>query len=518
VIHHVEKKLQVRRSLQALVVTLPLTLFATATNAAYNVSISMAATSNGSLSGGVFTPTGNGAVLNVTDLETALATSSVTVTTGTGGSQNGNITVSAKVSWSANTLTLDAFKSVSLNKSLKATATAGLAVVTDDGGSGGSFSTGSSKVTFGSTSQSLTINGTSYTLVSSLPSLATDISGNPHGSFALIGNYDATVDGTYTTSPIPTSFYGTFEGLGNQIQNFTLTVTSGGHAMFDQLMSTGAVRDFALTNAFISAAAPLILNNSGTVTNSSVTGSGTPDAGLVSSNVGTITGSSSTLNASAGGLVLANNGTISQSWSSGNVGSSTATTAGGIAYSNPTGSIFQCFATGSVTAHDNAGGLVGSNNGGSINQSYATGAVTSSSSTNAGGLVGENSGQIFNSYALGSVTHGTDVGSLVGINFVGGVIGTSYGAGALTTTGTVGGFVGYDQTSAGISSSYWDTTTTGITNTSQGAGNIANDPGITGLSDSVLKSGLPSGFSSSTWGQSATINGGLPYLLAIPPS
>jgi hypothetical protein len=29
---------------------------------------------------------------------------------------------------------------------------------------------------------------------------------------------------------------------------------------------------------------------------------------------------------------------------------------------------------------------------------------------------------------------------------------------------------------------------------------------------------LPSGFSSSVWGESATINGGLPYLIGVTPA
>jgi hypothetical protein len=57
----------------------------------------------------------------------------------------------------------------------------------------------------------------------------------------------------------------------------------------------------------------------------------------------------------------------------------------------------------------------------------------------------------------------------------------------------------------------------GIGNPSQGAGNIANDPGITGLSDTQLKSGLPAGFDKSIWKEKSAINGGNPYLIANPP-
>jgi hypothetical protein len=82
-----------------------------------------------------------------------------------------------------------------------------------------------------------------------------------------------------------------------------------------------------------------------------------------------------------------------------------------------------------------------------------------------------------------------------------------------------GGFVGYDNGSSGdLSSDYWDTTTTGITSSSQGAGNIANDPGITGLTTQQLQSGLPAGFDPKIWAEKANINDGLPYIIANPPN
>jgi hypothetical protein len=84
-------------------------------------------------------------------------------------------------------------------------------------------------------------------------------------------------------------------------------------------------------------------------------------------------------------------------------------------------------------------------------------------------------------------------------------------------TDCVGGLIGFDQLSGSLTDTYWDTTTSGITDPSQGAGNIANDPGITGLTSKKLQSGLPAGFDSKVWAEKATINGGLPYLLANPP-
>jgi hypothetical protein len=82
----------------------------------------------------------------------------------------------------------------------------------------------------------------------------------------------------------------------------------------------------------------------------------------------------------------------------------------------------------------------------------------------------------------------------------------------------VGGFVGYDRnTSQEIVDAYWDTTTSGITNLSQGAGNIASDPGITGLSTKQFKSGLPGGFESTVWKEKSKVNDGFPYLIDNAP-
>jgi hypothetical protein len=50
-----------------------------------------------------------------------------------------------------------------------------------------------------------------------------------------------------------------------------------------------------------------------------------------------------------------------------------------------------------------------------------------------------------------------------------------------------------------------------------GAGNIANDPGITGQTTAQLQAGLPAGFDPSIWAEDPGINNGLPYLIANPP-
>src|SRR5438874_2267188 len=77
-----------------------------------------------------------------------------------------------------------------------------LTLTTNDGGTGGDywFPNGGS-FAFWDLNSNLIINGTRFTLVNSISMLVN--SKHRHtGRFALANNYDASVDGTYTQSPI----------------------------------------------------------------------------------------------------------------------------------------------------------------------------------------------------------------------------------------------------------------------------------------------------------------------------
>ena len=160
--------------------------------------------------------------------------------------------------------------------------------------------------------------------------------------------------------------------------------------------------------------------------------------------------------------------------------------------------ISQSFATGKVTGGDNSyvGGLVAFNFGesvapgsspspaspstpvGAISQSYATGAVTGGASSLVGGLVAENAGSIDQAYAAGRVIGGAGsiTGGLVASNNF-----TVPGGNPLVppvsgTTGTA-------------TNSYWDTQTSGQSNSAGG----------TGTTTAQLTNTVPSGFSSTVW-------------------
>jgi hypothetical protein len=197
------------------------------------------------------------------------------------------------------------------------------------------------------------------------------------------------------------------------------------------------------------------------------------------------------------------------------------------------GTIEYSYATGSVTGRDGSycGGLVGYSTG-KITGSFATGSATTGNAitgnyppASAGGLVGYNYGAvkgavIANSYSTGAASGGQDVtvGGLVGYSTTSRVR-DSYSTGSVVgeSGAFLGGLMGYDNEASALTDTYWDTDTSGITNLGQGAGNISNDPGITGLTTQQLQSGLPSGFTTKVWAENPNINKGLPYLIANPP-
>ena len=463
------------------------------------VVISSGATKNIACASGVCTPTAKFAVLNVGQLESLLASGKVKVTTG--GAKASDITITAALSWaSSNRLALTAYRSITINKAVAVNGTGALILVTNNGGTGGTLSFGrTGHISFLSTANNLTINGAAYTLVADTTTLANDIASNPGGDFALASDYNATGNPSF----VGTMFTGNFQGLGNTISDLEVTSSSEYTGLFAQVGPGGTVENTRLTKATIT-----INNNIGSENN----------------------------DAQGGILVGLNQGLLEGDSVDGHVRGQNTVFAGGLVGYNEGGSVVASYASATVTANDRferenslVGGLVGYNNMGLISNSYATGEVKSFSNDSVGGLIGfDVGGTIANSYATGSVKGGSGatVGGLAGYNASssnsagsGGTIIGSYSTGAASvgSDSFVGGLVGEEDTANPDSACYWDTTTSGITNLSQGAGKPSNDPGITGLSTAQLQAGLPSGFDPTIWGESPSINGGLPYLLALPP-
>jgi hypothetical protein len=461
-----------------------------------DVTISNAATQGMSCSAGICTPTVGSAVLNVGDLENLLAAGNVEVSTTGAGIQASDIRIADKVFWTNKSrLALDAYHSIAIGAAVSIKGKGGLSLVTNDGGDGGAlaFGNGGSAI-FTHLSSALTINGTPFTLVKTLPRLASAIAADPSGAFALARSYNARQDGTYRAAPIGTAFTGTFNGLGNTISKLTISSSARKNTLiglFADVDSAGIVGSVRITGVNIVAkhplaAGPLAGENLGTVYNVFTSGQiqmATQVADVV------------------GGLVGYNQGLIEEA-----------------------GSVTTVSAHSNETSSADAGGLVGDNYG-TIDQSYATGSVTTddaSVTADAGALAGLNVDLVENSYAMGAVNvpKNSVVGGLVGLTTS--TIAYSYSTGAPTggSGSYVGGLVGYDDHQANggnITDDYWDMTTSGITDPSQGAGNVANDPGITGETTEQLQSGLPAGFDPAIWAEDSRINNGLPYLIANPP-
>jgi filamentous hemagglutinin family protein len=657
-------------------------------------------------SGNQVAMSGDGSAATTIDSALDSGTSVTLKTTATGASGpgiqnpagNGDIYVDSALSWNgAAALTLDAYHSIFIYAPITATRSGGLALLTNDGGTGGDLTFTGGNVTFDKLTSALTVNGETYALVDNIATLAADIAADPSGDYALAHSYNAHSDGIYSSSPIVTPFSGTFEGLGNTIANLTIDDASDTDVgLFASTASGAMVRDVVLSHAVVTGAATnasvggLIgtMAAGSSVDDASVGGTIVSDApfcrcdflagvgGLVGSSAGNIAASSSSANVWSegqydytGGLIGTDTGTIANSYATGRVGGSDDPRVGGLVgvddaittdnsyatgavsgsgtnvsiggfagqadgliensyatgkvsgsptseagglvgieggtveYSYATGNVrgsqvgglvgdeqgvgpvSNSYATGTVTAGYGAaaGGLVGVDFQSNITDSYATGAVstgnagiseglfgtagglvgyfgpeiiagsyalgpvTAGANFLAGGLVGENQGTIETSYASGAVTGGKSavVGGLAG---EGGEISNSYATGSATggldsvdgglignepgnvsyayssgavsgrSGSTIGGLVGESSSDVVFDDDYWDMTTSGITNPSQGVGNILNQAHITGLTTAQFQSGLPTGFDPTVWAEDPSINDGLPYLLASPPS
>jgi filamentous hemagglutinin family protein len=338
------------------------------------------------------------------------------------------------------------------------------------------------------------------------------------GNFALGKSFSAAPgDGFTGFTNIGTTFAGLFDGNGGLGTNYTisnLNLTApfndgqgNSFGLFPFINSTGIVRNLNLANVTIAGGDNLYFlgavagDNSGTISNVHVlsgnlngsTFTGIGAGGLVGQNEGTgvVSGSSANVMVTVGdapdasnlnfaaGLVASNLGSITNSSATGNVSGGAFSYVGGLVGQNglfcdcngPTGpgTIALSFATGNVSVGNNgvAGGLLATNNGGSptsssVTQSYATGNVNGAGNVQLGGFVGANDSgaTIANSYATGNVT-GTNLVSGSGSGNVataagfagknGGTITNSFATGNVSATGATfgdfvaGGFVGVNN-------------------------------------------------------------------------
>ena len=113
---------------------------------------------------------------------------------------NGDIFINSAIGWNTGaTLTLDAYHSIFVNAPITVSGSGGVVLKTNDGGSGGDYSFNLGPTGFGgsiaftgtpNTGQSLTINGTPYTLLYSMGDVQ-GINQGLNGDYALANSLDA---------------------------------------------------------------------------------------------------------------------------------------------------------------------------------------------------------------------------------------------------------------------------------------------------------------------------------------
>ncbi|HEX3943621.1 MAG TPA: hypothetical protein VHW69_05990 [Rhizomicrobium sp.] len=470
-----------------------------------DLSISKKATHDVSCSGGVCTATAKNANLNVSDLTNMLATGDLTVQSGNDDNTAAGIEIIDGLSWtSISRLTLTARHNIIVKAPITVAGQGAFTLTCGTANPDGDLLfEQNGKIDFWDLNSSFVVNGTAYLLLDKIATLASAIQANHFGHFAFAKDYDASIDGTYSWSPVRTKLRGTLNGLGHTVANLKLNIIFNDDSpgtcagLFSEIGRGGGVVNFNLTAADLQVsgnggAGILACHNFGLVAHDSTSGeflslSANPqaDGGMIVENFGAIEDARANVRmnldgasgSSIGELAAVSLGTITSSFSKGSI------------RTNADGQQ-QLVSVGAIAGF----------NVGVIENSYSATTLVNGSenccNTNVGGLVGSNT------------RAGHKVGKII----------ASYAAGQLRNRSAAccsGGVIGSDAEGK-ATAAYWDLDT-GIKDPSRGAGNISNDPGITGLTDAQLKSGLPDGFDPKIWGQSPSINNGYPYLLANPP-
>lgn len=436
-----------------------------------NITIQTAGSSTTTGFGGTFSGNSDNSILTVADLQAALASANVVVTTGASGSQAGDITVANAVSWTSNnSLTLNAHRDININAGISTTGSGTVSLHSDKDatgtgkvnfGSGGSLTIGNNGVaeifynpasyaTPTDYSPSVTL-GTgaalhSYMLVNNLNDLQ-NISTNLTGSYALNNDIDATATSGWNSgagfAPIgaASQFSGVFNGQNHIISNLYINRPAESYiGLFS--VNTGTIENVGLANANVRAN-------------------------------------------SVGGILLGQ---------------------------NLSGTVFQTFVSGTMTGGSAIGGLAGKqDNNALISQSFST-ATVNGNGNSVGGLLGVNEGSnlVTNSYETGNVTNtgGENTGGLIGAQNFGGAVTYSYSTGSVVSnSGYVAGIVGGQAFSALIDHSYTTSSVNGAYYTGSIVGVSPGNPqgyqstvsNSAAISNSQLSSGLPSGFSNSIW-------------------
>lgn len=451
----------------------------------YNVTIT-GTTSGGSFGGGTFTPTGNDSTVDVNSIVTLLTGgTSVTITTGAGGVQNGDITLSsalsAGVGSSGTTLTLNAAGGIILNNTLGTLGDLSLTAGGDITQTAALTIGGTTDANAGTHNIVLTNSGNNFghqavSLTGGVVAITdANVTGLVFGTVS-VDSLTAVADGSITqTAAITTLSANLTAGGGIDLENASnqfhdITAAASSITLVDSGRVSGIAADVTLTNLDTSAHDGTI-----TVTNSGsglVVGSVNAGTGWVTleADGGAITDNSGIGSITAGNTILTANGDIDLENTSNNMTNISATTIGTSGAQNIT--LVDSGEGTELSPGLSIGGLDTSANNGSIsvtdvNSSLGltlTGAVNAGAGSvtvtagnvvqndaivTSGGAVTINADGDFSQSADGSITAGSD--TTWGNVTIHAGLGTGVGTGAVTLAGTLEGNIltidtGFDST------------------------------------------------------------------------
>ncbi|HEJ5826794.1 TPA: filamentous hemagglutinin N-terminal domain-containing protein [Pseudomonas aeruginosa] len=274
-------------------------------------------------------------------------------------------------------------------------------------------------------------NGRDYSVIQDLQQLR-GIDRDLGGSYVL-GNRIAGGNSSFLSIGNASAFGGTFDGLGNTIDNLAVYGTGAYSGLFS--VNRGTLRNLNLERISADGARATHYNvQVGSLAN--VSASGNLSGGSL---------------LQAGGLIGLNaNASLVNASAKGNVATRGAEAVGGLLGENLYGSIINGSASGEVTdgSGKTLGGLIGSNLGGNHSNLKASGWVNAGANSDVGGLIGHNRGGNHSTLAAsGNVTggKGSRVGGLVGYNDAASLTNVS-ASGNVSANGSraIGGLLGSD--------------------------------------------------------------------------
>jgi filamentous hemagglutinin family protein len=389
--------------------------------------------------------------IGATTLANILESSNVTLTTLDSGSNSGDISLLAPLSWSANTtLTLDASRGVGLLSDININgANGGLSIkVGRENGVGKLSLLEDAKINLNGANSTFAYNGTNYTIIRNASDLQSLNLGALNGNYAVAKDIDASISSTWDSGlgykqlgSAAGKFTGVFTGLGHTISNLTINRPTEDNVGLIGYGSGTTISSISVNGNVIGR------NNVGLI------------AGRLDSNSALLSTSTSTFNVKSalktsgsvkgatnvGGAIGSIEGsTVEHIINSASV--SGASSVGGIAGKLTTVETLSLTNHGSVTGSaNNTGGIAGTaENNSDMTKSTNDGVV--SGAINTGGIFGEiTDSQVSMAKTSGNVAgSGQSTGGFAGKN-VNSSVSTAYATGSVTGTTQVGGFVGTDQ-------------------------------------------------------------------------